>query len=152
MADSLYKSKDLGRNLLLFEGLTFGRTISPTDIDMMLESRGQIFILGEFKHMNNHEIPEGQRLLIERMIYSWDVPAIAFLATHRCDGDVTAADCKVRRIYYNEFFSEVHRGKWIPTRAVKNTELTNQLTGITVKEFVDILAEQYEFALKPEED
>ncbi len=147
MADSLYKSKDLGRNLLLFEGMKYARTIAPSDIDFMVESRGQIFILGEFKHMNNHEIPEGQRLLIERMIHSWDVPAIAFLATHRCEGDVTAADCKVRRIYYNEFFNEVHREKWIPTREVKNIDITNRLTGITVKQFVDTLAEEYGFAL-----
>lgn len=137
MADSLYKSKDLGRNLLLFEGLTFDRSISPTDIDMMLESRGEVMVFGEFKHENSGKLTVGQKILFENLIDNLSIPAIAFLAVHDAEGDVMAADCSVKGVYYNEEFKATGYGKW-------NSKKWNEMS---VKQFLTLISKKYGFAL-----
>lgn len=135
MADSLYKSKDLGRNLLLFEGLTFQRSISPTDIDMMIESRGEIMIFGEFKHNNSGKLTTGQKILFENLINNLSIPAIAFLATHQYDGDVIAKDCNIKGVYYNHLFKSEGCGLW-------NSKKWNELT---VNQLLNIISKKYGF-------
>ncbi len=135
MADSLYKSKDLGRNLLLFEGLKFARTISPTDIDMMLESRGEVMVFGEFKHVNSGKLTKGQQILFENLIDNLRIPAIAFLAIHDAEGDVIAADCNIKGVYYNEEFKSTGSGKW----------LSKKWKEMSVKQFLNLIARKYKF-------
>jgi len=135
MADSLYKSKDLGRNLILFEGLTFDRGISPTDIDMMIESRGEVMIFGEFKHESSGSLTTGQKILFENLIDNLKVPAIAFLATHSYDGDVIAADCKIKGVYYNSHFREENYGMW----------LSKKWNTLDVRGFLKLISNSYGF-------
>lgn len=101
-----FKNTEYARQLVKFTGLTFGRGITPTDLDGLLEFDDKAFVLLELKH-NGAALPYGQQLAIERLITAIEnggKPAIAIVASHNETGDIVAADCEVTKVW-------IH-GKW----------------------------------------
>lgn len=98
------RSEERARQLLRFDGMEFG-TITPTDIDGLIEYRNKCYVFYEAKY-NGSGIPCGQRLAIERICNDLQKtkPAIALLVTHESDGDIYLADTLVEAWY--------HKGEW----------------------------------------
>lgn len=77
-----------------FSGLKFG-TITPTDVDLMIEYRGIGYVYGELKY-KDARLPEGQRLAFQRLCddLSKVKPTLGIIARHESeteDIDVAAA-------------------------------------------------------------
>lgn len=96
-----YRNTDKGRRLILFAGLKYERSITPTDVDLMLEFADSCYIFGEFKEAGA-PLPNGQRMLLERLCQRVGPVALAFVAEHSPDpGDIVAAPCNVVQTYRN---------------------------------------------------
>lgn len=96
--------------LVDYSGMTFtgqngSSTISPTDLDGMIEYHGKCFILFEFKY-GDAGLTSGQRIAFERLIDSITKPALLIVANHdtpAASGEpIDAANATVRAAY----------GKW----------------------------------------
>lgn len=90
-----------------FDGLQYG-TISPTDIDGIIDYHGKAWVILEFKFLDA-EMPTGQRLCIERMANAFRIAGQKVIAIYAMHFDETphrirAAKARVKEIYY--------RGKW----------------------------------------
>jgi hypothetical protein len=90
-----------------FEDLKIGN-ITPTDVDLLIEYRGQAFVLGELKYLDA-PLGDGQKWALERMV---DVIGkcmdacliVAEHSEHDPASTVNAAECVVRAWYW--------RGEW----------------------------------------
>lgn len=94
--------------VIQFEGLRFG-SITPTDIDAVVEYDDKAVILMEFK-LKGNEMPYGQKLCLERIAKDIDMAgrlAVVLLCEHEVydvSKPVIAKDARVKEFYY--------RGKW----------------------------------------
>lgn len=91
--------------LRLFEGLRWG-SITPTDVDGLIDFGGEAFVFIEVKH-EGAGLPLGQRLALERLtdlINGTGVPCVTLVATHVSDTDIMVADCLVAEYRF--------RGQW----------------------------------------
>lgn len=100
--DTLIHSRDRMRQIISFDGHDIG-TITPTDIDFLIEYKKRFVIFGEYKH-GDAPLPQGQALAFERICDAIEptMPAYCFLAHHYvddCSHDVNAWDALVSRIY-----------------------------------------------------
>lgn len=105
------ENRERRRQIVDYSGMSYG-TITPTDIDGVIEYRDRAFIYIELKH-GDAKVPRGQELYIERQVdvcRAGGKQAVAIVAEHDVDDterDVDAASCKVRRIYYDgEWFDD----------------------------------------------
>jgi hypothetical protein len=100
-------NRDRAKQIISFRGLRFGN-ITPTDIDGLIEYKNQCFLLVEFKHFSKPDMPEGQRLALERLAVSLNKPTLLLHAIHYtyADEDIDAASCEVLRYFW--------RSQWHP--------------------------------------
>jgi len=103
MSKSLIKNKDRARQLMLFDGLVRHRGISPTDIDGLIDYKGNAFILLEGK-LTGTPILNGQKMAIENLckaIISGGKECIALVFEHqtKSSNDIFVKNCLVRKIY-----------------------------------------------------
>lgn len=102
---------------LNFQGLEFGQ-ISPTDIDGLIEYKGN-YIIYEFKYQNKG-MPPAQKFAFQHLVDALERArknAVLFLCSHNVGDpreDVKAADAEVTAVYYH--------GRW------------HTITGKTVKD------------------
>lgn len=102
-----YNHSDKGRQLLLFDGLSFGGNVTPTDIDGLIEWHDRKLVLLEIK-MKNVNVPRGQKLALQRLVDDstrCGKDSIAVIADHSVfdsKQDIQVADCTVREIYYGK--------------------------------------------------
>ncbi len=110
---------DRARQLNDFRGLQIG-TITPTDLDGLIDFHGQSFAFFEIKS-EGAQMPRGQELALTRvvdLIESAGKRAALFEVSHTehdCWKSVDASRCMVRRIYY--------AGTWTANSAVKGMTL-----------------------------
>lgn len=95
------ENRDRAKQIVSFAGLRFG-SITPTDIDGLIEYRGRCFLLVELKHYTKPEMPYGQRLALERLASNLSKPALLLHAIHYTDAteDIDAATCEVWRYFW----------------------------------------------------
>ncbi len=97
------------RQIADFSGLRFGN-ITPTDIDGFIDFQDKVFIWFEMKHTSAAEIPQGQRMALERVCDASQKAGkdcYVFLAEHSADDadqDINAAIAVVVRYR--------HAGQW----------------------------------------
>lgn len=74
-----------------FSGLRFGK-ITPTDIDGLIEYRGQGYVFIETKY-KDAPLPSGQRLALERLCDDLQQvkPTLVIVASHETDSDIDVA-------------------------------------------------------------
>jgi len=101
-------SPDRARQIRDFSGLCFG-TITPTDIDGLIEYHDMAYILIELKLVGT-ELPHGQKLALERLTDDLrrTKPAICIIAEHNTinpDEPIDAASAIV--IQYRQ-----HKARW----------------------------------------
>ena len=91
------------QQIIDFSGLRFG-TITPTDIDGVIEYRGKAFIYYEFKYQDA-PVKRGQQVAFEEAVISHlqaGRKAIVMILEHDihdCKDDIQAANCRVREFY-----------------------------------------------------
>jgi len=89
----IYNVEKLKRPVV-FDGLPFIGTCSPTDIDFFIEVGDQRrMIIGDFKE-HGKDLRRAQRILFERMVDAWSdygYRSVAFLAWHPEDAEVIYA-------------------------------------------------------------
>ena len=102
----LLNNSNLAKQGIDFSGLQWGK-IHPSDVDLVLEIKNEVLILGEFKYKGS-EIPTGQRLMLERLCNSWHTgKSFIIFAHHEHDDETTnipLLKCEVYKLYY--------QGKW----------------------------------------
>ena len=102
-----YEHPDRGKQLLRFDGMQFLGSITPTDIDGLIEVRNQIIIFFEAK-LQDKDVPFGQRLAIERLVKDAGRAgkhAIAIIGEHNIKDpseDVFLKDLFVREVFTTE--------------------------------------------------
>jgi len=100
------KNRDRAKQINDFSGLKYG-TITPTDLDGLIEYHNQAYIILEIKY-NNSKMPEGQRIALERLtkdLFKTGKPTICIVAEHTIDDpnlDVDVANAKVRKYKCND--------------------------------------------------
>ena len=102
----MFNNFDRGRQLVLFDGIKYGRMM-PTDFDAVIEYKNLMWIIFEVKS-EGKALPKGQRLSLERFIK--DVKkagkhGIVIVAEHNETDplkSVIMANCKVREVYTTE--------------------------------------------------
>ena len=108
-----FKDEENARQLISFSGLSF-KTMTPTDIDGILDYKNKLWIIFELKY-GNGDLPFGQELALERLCDDLHKtkPAIVIVATHSADVSqkVIAADCIVSKYRY--------KGKWHELNSIK---------------------------------
>jgi hypothetical protein len=103
---SVWWNEDRARQLIRFDGLQWG-TITPTDIDGLIEYQNKLWVLFEAKY-DDKDVPKGQRLAMERFIQNVkdaNKHGIAMIVQHKVKDtrkDVFMKNCKVREIYTTE--------------------------------------------------
>ncbi len=113
--------------LIEFENMRYG-TIMPTDIDALIDMKGQAWVAIEVKSGNAH-LSLGQKIAFERLVKGLEAggtPAILIVARHKTKvtADVDLAKCKVNSYYRN--------GEWTYSDAKHGQQQT-------VRQFVDAL-------------
>ena len=126
----VYQSFTRGRQLLRFDGFKYG-TITPTDIDGMIDYHNSVLVLFEAK-LAGKDVPTGQRVALERLIQDAaraNKHGIAMIIEHNINDfrrDVYATDCTVREVYTTE------KRRWRPPK-----------WHITAKEMTDCYISHY---------
>lgn len=104
--------RERARQLVSFADLRIGDTITPTDVDGLIEYHGKAFFFFELKHVDA-VLPHGQMLALERLCdTAASVKPLSMLAIARhttpVDEDVDASKSVVERLRY--------KGRWHETR------------------------------------
>lgn len=101
---SLIRNSKQVKQTIDFTGVESGK-IHPTDIDVVLEFNNEVLILMEVKRKGN-KIPIGQRLVLERIAYSWHTDkSVVLYVTHNFkndEKDIPLSECNVDSIYINK--------------------------------------------------
>lgn len=90
-----------------YSGLLYDKTMTPTDLDGLIEFKNRGYIFMEIKYRNNL-LPIGQRLAIERLVLDTaksGKKSIALVVEHYIDDplvDVPVADCILREYFYSD--------------------------------------------------
>lgn len=99
------RSRKYATRIRDFSGLRFG-TITPTDIDCLIEYKNRAFVIIELKFSGSQK-PFGQRLALERLCDSLCKPCLLVFAEHsntNIEDEIDAATTRVVEYRYN--------GKW----------------------------------------
>jgi hypothetical protein len=111
----VYEHPNRGKQLLRFDGMRFLDSITPTDIDALIEVRNQIVVFFEAK-LKDKEVPFGQKLALERLVKNAGMAgkhAIAIIGEHNVTDpseDVFLKDLLVREVFTTE------RMQWRPPK------------------------------------
>lgn len=103
----VYEHPSRGKQLLRFDGMRFLDSITPTDIDALIEVRNQIVVFFEAK-LKDKEVPFGQKLALERLVRNAGRAgkhAIAIIGEHNVTDpseDVFLKDLLVREVFTTE--------------------------------------------------
>lgn len=103
----VYEHPNRGKQLLRFDGMRFLDSITPTDIDALIEVRNQIVVFFEAK-LKDKEVPFGQKLALERLVKNAGRAgkhAIAIIGEHNVTDpseDVFLKDLLVREVFTTE--------------------------------------------------
>lgn len=92
------RNRDAALQIRNFSGLRYGN-ITPTDIDGMIEYHNRGYVLIETKY-GDSELPQGQRLALERITDDLRKPSVAIVASHESTGDIDVANAIVRELRY----------------------------------------------------
>lgn len=98
-------NKERMRQIIDYDGLRYD-TITPTDIDGLVEYKGKAYAIIEMKHRNK-EVPKGQLIALERMAKDLSAQGklvTIFVCEHYVDNperDVIAAKSIVRMCWFN---------------------------------------------------
>ena len=101
--------RDRAKQIADFSNMTFpsapgfSGSITPTDIDGVLEYHDKCFVFFELKYTGG-EIGNGQRIALSRIVSSLNKPAVLFLAYHNvydCEKDIDVSRCIVSWHYSN---------------------------------------------------
>lgn len=104
------KNNECAHQTIRFDGIRYG-TITPTDIDALIEYHDIAVIIYEFKYIGA-PMKDGQRIAIERIIDDIQDSgkyAIAFLCEHFVKDpseDVYAKDALVNMVYFEREWHE----------------------------------------------
>lgn len=113
-----YSNPNKGRQLIRFDGMELQddlRTITPTDIDALIDVRNKVLVLFEAK-LKGKEVPRGQKLALERIVNDARVAgknAIAIVCDHEVEDagtDILLCDSIAREVY------ETEHQEWRPMR------------------------------------
>ena len=118
---SLIRNRDYIKQVLSFEGLKRGN-VYPSDIDAVIELHNKHLILFEVKREGTI-IPIGQKLMLERLVDSWNSInkiASALYVTHNTKHteDIMLSECDIMEIYY--------LGKWVKVDKLKVVDFLNK--------------------------
>ena len=124
MARGVIYNPERSRQIKDFSGLRYG-TITPTDLDGLIDFGNKIFVYMEFK-CAGIEINRGQELAIERIVDDHKRLSIGIVALHNTSIDeaIDTARCTVSKIRFNR--------RWYSIRQV-----------FTVKQIIDRLLARY---------
>ena len=90
-----------------FSGLLFANSITPTDIDGLIEYKNKLFIFIELKY-NGMALPAGQQLALERLVDALQAThkSILLVAMHNTPADqsIEVSSCPVVLYYYKKFW------------------------------------------------
>ena len=130
-----------GRQLLRFDGMIPQRedlcSITPTDIDAVIDVRNRMLILFEAKY-NGKEVPQGQKKALERLVddaKSAGKNAIAIVCDHNVEDvnkDVFLKDVFLKDAIAREVYETEHQ-EWRPMKR----------NGMTAKELADFYIRTY---------
>tara|TARA_R100000231_G_scaffold119893_2_gene90032 strand:- start:2540 stop:2932 length:393 start_codon:yes stop_codon:yes gene_type:complete len=98
---SLIRNRNQVKQVIDFTGVQNGK-MHPSDIDFVLEFDNKVLILGEVKRQFNR-IPTGQKLILERIVDSWNGYGIAIKVEHNFKDDtvnIPLEECKVTAWYH----------------------------------------------------
>ena len=105
-----------------FKGMMYG-ACSPTDIDLSIDFRGDVFVFVEFKY-KGFGLTTGQKIHLLGLVDAIEKggkDAYAILAHHNGDEHIQAADCLIDKVYsggnwerfntttLHDFVSEIHK-------------------------------------------
>lgn len=95
----MIRNRELISQIKSFEGIRIG-SITPTDIDFLIEYHNLGFIIAELKHKNKN-LPRGQEWALTRLIDSLNKPSILIVAEHDVPipRDIIFANSMVRSYY-----------------------------------------------------
>ena len=104
------------QQIIDFSGLRY-KNITPTDIDGFVEYQDKGFIFIEIKTAGA-KMPRGQRVALERLCRCCandGKQAFIILGSHTTavGSDVIAADCTVENVFYDNKWSDIHKGKTV---------------------------------------
>lgn len=131
----VYQNANRGRQLLRFDGMQYGN-ITPTDIDGVIEYRNRLWLMFEAK-LEGKEVPQGQRLALERFIQNVRIAhkhGIAMIVEHNVRDarqDIYLRNCKVKELITTE--NQI----WRPPKYE-----------ITVKNITDMYIKYYERTMR----
>lgn len=107
MSDGIIKSAEAFAQPLHFEGVEFhteSNTITPTDIDAVLEFKDRLVVLVEVKR-RNFEMRGGQRFAIERICKAIDAHKDKTCVAFKCWHDVDKPKpVLLRELYIQSYF------------------------------------------------
>lgn len=120
------------RQIVDFRGMKFG-TITPTDLDMLIDYHNDRFVFGELKHRDT-AVEYGQKTAVVRLVDLIEIAgkrAVFFVATHHIDNpakDIPADRCLVRASYERGIWQEA-------TTIVTLREATDMFLGFCAPEY-----------------
>lgn len=123
-----FQTKRCAKQLLSFEGMRYG-SITPTDLDGIIEYRNEAYILFEVKYRHS-TLPDGQRLALQRMTDDFakaGKTAVLLICEHEIDDvkqDILAKFARVRQVYFD--------GQWWPNFGT----YSDRTVGDTVERFL----------------
>jgi hypothetical protein len=119
VARGVIRDKDRARQVRNFSGMLYG-TITPTDIDGLIEYRNKCYVLFEEK-FGDAKLPRGQELALERICDDLGAkkPTIFIVASHNTEPeqDIDVANSQVVKFRFES--------RWYP---IKNKMTTKELT------------------------
>lgn len=130
---ALIENPERAKQLLRFDGVCYGDTIMPTDIDGLIEYKDRIWVLWEIKRRGK-SVPKGQRLMLERFVKMARYAhknAIAIVAEH----DVADArqDVFLRDTLVKEYITTENIQWRRPTRRVTAKETADRYIAYYLK-------------------
>jgi hypothetical protein len=107
MQRGIIRKRDAARQIRDFSGMRFG-TITPTDIDGLIEYHGKAYVIIETK-FGDTDVPIGQFKALERMCDDLQKvkPTLFIIARHNCppEQDIDFSKCIVEKYRW--------RGEWV---------------------------------------
>lgn len=99
----MFKFRERAKQLIDFSDMQMGK-MHPSDIDAVIDVKGQAFIYIEYKY-KDAPFPQGQEILLRRLVQmgnDYGIPSLAILARHKVDDtneDVRAGETPVSYLY-----------------------------------------------------
>lgn len=112
MGEGLIRNLAFTRQRADFSGLRFG-SITPTDIDGLIEFGGRCCVFMETKH-GDADLPFGQRLALERVCDAWGAKGIVLVMRNSVKLEAPTYDIAALPVVEYR-----HDGKWLTTSGAR---------------------------------